>query len=162
MDLGPDLFRMKHTPLPKGSLANISSKEKLSDPAMKIANKINTKRTMSINEGAGYITYIQEMMDELDSERDALVALHQHVLKRVSKTVDGEFDTYNERTIVHNILENPSRPLDLDRMARDLLIHSKDMQIVIDGIRGHLATTNTEDVFIPADNSTPLPWWIQG
>ena len=77
-------------------------------------------------------------------------------------TVEGEFETYGERSIVHTILDNPSRPLDLDRIARDLLIHSKDMNMVIEGIRGHLANTNPEDAFIPADASTPLPWWIQG
>ncbi len=162
MDLGPDLFRMKHTPLPKGSPVNLSTSKNLSDPAMKIANRISRRKKMSISEGAGYIAHIQGMLDDIDTERDALVALHQHVLKRVSKTVEGEFETYGERSIVHTILDNPSRPLDLDRIARDLLIHSKDMNMVIEGIRGHLANSNPEDAFIPADASTPLPWWIQG
>ena len=162
MDLGPDLFRMKHTPLPKGSPVNLSSSKSMSDSAIKIANQIGRKRKMSISEGAGYIAHIQGMLDNIDAERDSLVALHQHVLKRVSKTVDGEFESYKERSIVHTILEDPSRPLDLDRVARDLLIHSKDMQMVIDGIRGHLANTNTEEIFMPADSTTPLPWWIQG
>ena len=134
----------------------------MSDSGIKIANQIGTKRKMSISEGAGYIAHIQGMLDNIDAERDSLVALHQHVLKRVSKTVDGEFESYKERSIVHTILEDPSRPLDLDRVARDLLIHSKDMQMVIDGIRGHLANTNTEEIFMPADSTTPLPWWIQG
>ena len=162
MDLGPDLFRMKHTPLPKGSPINLSTSKNLSDPAMKIANRISGRKKMSISEGAGYIAHIQGMLDDIDTERDALVALHQHVLKRVSKTVEGEFETYGERSIVHTILDNPSRPLDLDRIARDLLIHSKDMNMVIEGIRGHLANTNPEDAFIPADASTPLPWLIKG
>ena len=120
MDLGPDLFRMKHTPLPKGSPVNLSTSKNLSDPAMKIANRISRRKKMSISEGAGYIAHIQGMLDDIDTERDALVALHQHVLKRVSKTVEGEFETYGERSIVHTILDNPSRPLDLDRIARDL------------------------------------------
>ena len=162
MDLGPDLFRMKHTPLPKGSPVNLSSSKSMSDSAIKIANQISRRRKMSISEGAGYIAHIQGILDDLDAERDSLVALHQHVLKRVSKTVDGEFNSYKERSIVHTILEDPSKPLDLDRVARDLLIHSKDMQMVIDGIRGHLASTNAEDIFMPADSTTPLPWWIQG
>ena len=136
--------------------------ERIAEIAIKIANQIGRKRKMSISEGAGYIAHIQGMLDNIDAERDSLVALHQHVLKRVSKTVDGEFESYNERSIVHTILEDPSRPLDLDRVARDLLIHSKDMQMVIDGIRGHLANTNTEEIFMPADSTTPLPWWIQG
>ncbi len=164
MDLGPDLFRMKHTPLPKGSPINLSSSRNMSDSAINIANRISGKRSVSISEGAGYISHIQGMLDNIDAERDSLVALHQHVLKRVSKTVDGEFETYNERSIVHTILENPSRPLDLDRVARDLMIHSnqRDMKIVIEGIRGHLANTNNGDVFLPADANTPLPWWVQG
>ena len=162
MDLGPDLFRMKHTPLPKGSPVNLSSSKNLPNPAMEIANRIGGRRIMSISEGARHIARIQGMLDNIDSERDALVALHQHVLRRVSKTVEGEFETYKERSIVHTILDNPSRPLDLDRIARDLLIQSKDMHLVIEGIRGHLANTNPDDAFIPADSSTPLPWWIQG
>ena len=159
MDLGPDLFRTKHSQLPRGGPLNISNIHGLPDTAIQIATHIGGRRRLAISEAAECITHIQEMLDRLDDQRNALVALHQHVMKRVSRSVEGEFEDYQERSIVHTILEDPRRPVDLDAMAVAMAPMELNMEAVMNGIIPRIGIMD-QDTFLPVTNNTPLPWWL--
>ena len=99
------------------------------------------------------------MLDRLDDQRNALVALHQHVMKRVSRSVEGEFEDYQERSIVHTMLEDPRRPFDLDTMALAMAPMGLNMEAVMNGIIPRIGMMDRE-TFLPITNNTPLPWWL--
>ena len=58
-------------------------------------------------------------LDELDEKRDALIALHQVVKNKISTAVDSNFETYEERTLVHNMLDSPRTHINSNKSVRN-------------------------------------------
>ncbi len=133
LDLGPDLFRCQHRALPPGGPVRLSSK--LPDKAIPIAEKIAGRRKVSVPEAMELVSQLNETLEQLDAQRDALIALHQQVMSRVSSAVDENFPEYEERNLVHTILEQPRRPVDLDAWSQALRLEIPDAEAIIHEVR---------------------------
>ena len=98
----------------------------------------------------------------MDRERDAIIALHQQVMHRVSPSVDEGFETYEERQLAHAMLNHPRRPLDLDLFSQGLRIQSMDAEVMMDGLRERLLRdfASSTGSLVAAREGTPLPWWL--
>ncbi|MBS71868.1 MAG: hypothetical protein CMO20_02795, partial [Thermoplasmata archaeon] len=77
LDLGPDLFRLDHRQLPPGGPVRLSSK--VPDNAVNIAEYLGGRRKISLSEAMGIIGELNKTLENLDEQRDALIALHQQV-----------------------------------------------------------------------------------
>jgi len=159
LDLGPDLFRSDHRKLPPGGPVRLSSK--LPSGAVDIAEKIGGRRKVSLSEAAHLLTQLNETLEQLDAQRDALIALHQQVMSRVSNTVEENFIEYEERNLVHTLLERPQRPLDLDAWSETLRLEVPRAEEIINEVRERMMYEIAESdsrVLISSKNH-PLPWW---
>lgn len=159
LDLGPDLFRLDHRQLPPGGPVRLSSK--VPDNAVNIAEYLGGRRKISLSEAMEIIGELNKTLENLDEQRDALIALHQQVKSRVSNTVDETFIEYEERNLVHTLLEKPSRPVDLDAWSENLRLELPRAEAVINEVREtmlyEIADANNE--LIIAGKKTQLPWW---
>ena len=105
IDLGPDLFQCTQRVLPAGGPLKLSNK--LSGDMVKVAEVVSGRKMIGVGEGAHHLSTISDAIEKLDRERDALIALHQQIKQRVSSTVDNDFESYEQRLMIHNILESP-------------------------------------------------------
>ena len=78
-----------------------------------VAERIGTRRRLPMAEALGMLSELNDELDRLDAERDALIALHQQIKQKASRVVDDTFDIYEERQLAHVLLEAPRRPVDL-------------------------------------------------
>ncbi len=159
LDLGPDLFRAEHRALPRGGPVRLSSH--LPPSAKKIAREIGGRRKFDLAEALELVSQLNNSLEELDAQRDALIALHQQVMNRVSDTVDEHFHEYEERSLVHHLLEQPDRPVDLDLWSQTLRLEVPEADAIITEVRERMMfeiATSTRRVMI-AGRKTPLPWW---
>ena len=104
IDLGPDLFQCTQRILPTGGPLKLSNK--LSGEMVKVAEVVSGRKMIGVGEGAHHLSTISDAIERLDRERDALIALHQQIKQRVSSTVDNDFESYEQRLMIHNILES--------------------------------------------------------
>ena len=104
IDLGPDLFQCTQRVLPAGGPLKLSNK--LSGDIVKVAEVVSGRKMIGVGEGAHHLSTISDAIEKLDRERDALIALHQQIKQRVSSTVDNDFESYEQRLMVHNILSH--------------------------------------------------------
>lgn len=160
LDLGPDLFRCEHRLLPMGGPVRLSSR--LPKEALSIVETMGTRRRLPMAEAMGLLEDLTAQLESLDSQRDALIALHQQVMSKVSRTVDDDIVEYNERQLAFALLEAPTRPLDLDQFSRDMRIQTTDAEEMMDTLR----TMMMREVgvrrghVIAAREGVPLPWWV--
>ena len=52
------------------------------------------------------LTELQTRLEQIDEQRDALVALHQQVMMKVAPSIDELTDNYEERQLAHAMLIN--------------------------------------------------------
>lgn len=159
LDLGPDLFRAEHRTLPLGGPVRLSSH--LPPSAKRIAERIGGRRKFDLGEAMELVSQLNGSLESLDAQRDALIALHQQVMSRVSDTVGEHFDEYEERSLVHHLLEQPDRPVDLDIWSQTLRLEVPEAEAIITEVRERMmfeiASSNRK--MIVAGKKTPLPWW---
>ena len=159
LDLGPDLFRSDHRKLPSGGPVRLSSK--LPDGAIKIAENIGGRRKVSLPEAANLISELNNTLEKLDEQRDALIALHQQVMNRVSNTVEENFIEYEERNLVHTLLEKPQRPIDLDAWSETLRLEVPRAEAIINEVRERMMfeIADSDNRVLVAGKKSQLPWW---
>lgn len=160
LDLGPDLFRTEHRQLPEGGPVRLSSK--LPQDALSIVNKVGTRRNLPMAEAMGLLTELNDELDRLDAERDALIALHQQIKHKASRTVDDEFEKYEERQLAHALLETPRRPVDLDRFCAGLQIQPQKAEEMMSSLRSLMMRQIGHEMgaVIAATDDSLLPWWL--
>jgi len=159
LDLGPDLFRTEHRRLPAGGPVRLSAK--LPSGARPVATRLGSRRKIPVTEGMEMVAQLNEEIERLDSERDALIALHQQVMRKVSRSVEDQFEVYEQRNLVHTILEEPKRPLDLDAWCRELSLGSSQAETLLTEVRERMLFELSElgDHVIAVRPGDPLPWW---
>lgn len=159
LDLGPDLFRSDHRTLPVGGPVRLSSR--LPDSAIPVAEKIGGRRKISVAEAMELVGQLNETLETLDAQRDALIALHQQVMSRVSSSVDENFSQYEERNLVHTLLERPRRPVDLDAWSETLRLEVPRAEAIITEVRERMMyeIADADRTVIIAGNKSQLPWW---
>tara|TARA_B100000700_G_scaffold112824_1_gene126867 strand:+ start:1247 stop:2008 length:762 start_codon:yes stop_codon:yes gene_type:complete len=159
IDLGPDLFQCNQRVLPAGGPLKLSNK--LKGEMINVAEIVSGRKMIGVSEGAHHLSAISEEIERLDRERDALIALHQQIKQRVSTTVDTDFESYEQRLMVHNILEAPSSKFNFKEFARELKLGAEASERLMDEVRTRMVRQMAErgGQFIAAPQSVELPWW---
>jgi predicted transcriptional regulator len=160
LDLGPDLFRTEHRRLPAGGPMRLAAK--MPARAVGIAERIGSRRKIPVGEAMNLLSELDITLEGLDSQRDALVAMQQQVHSRVSKSVDDGFDQYEERRVVHSMLESPLRPIDLDQLMGELRLGFNQAEKLMEEVRDRMLREFAEssDNIYAGRNEGGLPWWV--
>ena len=161
IDLGPDLFRIEQRKLPKGGPMRISTA--LPPEIHGLAEMVSGRRKIPLGEAMGHLSLLSEELDVLDRQRDAVIALHQHIRNRVSHAVDEEFIEYEHRRVMHDLLDDPRKRFDISRLKDELQIGASQMETVLDEVRQRLLRQIGEaqkGQIIAAPQSVDLPWWV--
>ena len=160
LDLGPDLFRAEHRKMPRGGVMKLS--EKLPNDLNNVIRKMGTKRKLEISEAIEALGELDAALEKIDDQRDAIIAMHQQVKKKVSSSVSNHSNSYEERQLAHAIMNQPRRPLDLDLFSHGMRIKSMDAEEMMDNLRETLLRdlSTSKGNFIAANKGTPLPWWL--
>jgi len=160
LDLGPDLFRTEHRKIPSGGVMKLSNK--LPESLDNVVRKVGTKRKLDLVEAIDVLGELDGVLEIIDEQRDAIIAMHQQVKKKVSSSVSEHSDSYEERQMAHAIMNQPRRPLDLDLFSHGMRIQSMDAEEMMDSLRERLLRdfAASKGDFIAANKGTPLPWWL--
>ncbi len=161
IDLGPDLFRVEQRKLPKGGPMRISSA--LPSDVLGLAELVSGRRKIPLGEAMSHLSVLSEELDSLDQQRDAIIALHQHIRNRVSHAVDEEFIEYEHRRVMHDLLDDPRKRFDISRLREELQIGARQMEDILEDVRHRLLRQIGEErkgQIIAAPQNTSLPWWV--
>ena len=160
VDLGPDLFKIERRKLPSGGPLRLSSR--LPGGAQTIAEMVSGRKKISVTEGVVHLEQLNEQLEQLDRQRDALIALHQQIRGRVSAAVDTDFEDYSQRTMVHALIETPRVKPDLGLMAKELNLSESDISAVMSRVRELVEQQRSErsGEVVAIDDNPGLRWWL--
>jgi len=102
---------------------------------------------------------LTKSIEKIDAQRDAIIAMHQHIMNKVSNSID--FEDYEERTLVHSILERPNQMLDLNLLAEELQLGTQRVEGLFENVNKRImkriAQRSGSIIATPEGNN--LPWW---
>ena len=109
-----------------------------------------------------HIQHLNGVLEEIDAQRDAVIALHQHIRNRISAGVDSDFEHYQQRTMVHSLIEAPERKLDLTDLRRELQLGQAEMVALLDEVRNRLERQLSDRAghIIAVPNNSNLRFWL--
>ena len=160
LDLGPDLFRAEHRKIPAGGPMRLSNR--LPPELNGVVDRLGTRRKLPMVEAMGVLSELDSALERIDEHRDAVIALHQQVMRKVSPSISEQSESYEERQLAHAIMNQPRRPLDLDAFSQGLRIQSMDAEEMMDALRERLMRdfAASQGRLVAAREGTPLPWWL--
>jgi|TARA_B100000809_G_scaffold142981_1_gene140508 predicted transcriptional regulator len=160
LDLGPDLFRAEHRKIPAGGPMRLSNR--LPPELNGVVDRLGTRRKLPMVEAMGVLSELDSALERIDEHRDAVIALHQQVMRKVSPSISEQSGSYEERQLAHAIMNQPRRPLDLDAFSQGLRIQSMDAEEMMDTLRERLMRdfAASRGRLVAAREGTPLPWWL--
>ncbi len=160
LDLGPDLFRAEHRSIPSGGPMRLSNR--LPPELDGVVDRLGTRRKLPMVEAMGVLSELDSALERIDGHRDAVIALHQQVMKKVSPSISEQSGTYEERQLAHAMMSHPRRPLDLDAFSQGLRIQSMHAEEMMDTLRERLMRdfAANQGRLVAAREGTPLPWWL--
>jgi predicted transcriptional regulator len=160
LDLGPDLFRAEHRKIPAGGPMRLSGR--LPPELNGVVDRLGTRRKLPMVEAMGVLSELDSALERIDEHRDAVIALHQQVMRKVSPSISEQSGSYEERQLAHAIMNQPRRPLDLDAFSQGLRIQSMDAEEMMDALRERLMRdfAASRGRLVAAREGTPLPWWL--
>ena len=160
LDLGPDLFRAEHRKIPAGGPMRLSNR--LPPELNEVVDRLGTRRKLPMVEAMGVLSELDSALERIDEHRDAVIALHQQVMRKVSPSISEQSESYEERQLAHAIMNQPRRPLDLDAFSQGLRIQSMDAEEMMDTLRERLMRdfAASRGRLVAAREGTPLPWWL--
>ena len=160
LDLGPDLFRAEHRRIPVGGPMRLSNR--LPPELDGVVDRLGTRRKLPMVEAMGVLSELDSELERIDGHRDAVIALHQQVMKKVSPSISEQSGTYEERQLAHAMMSQPRRPLDLDAFSQGLRIQSMHAEEMMDTLRERLMRdfAASQGRLVAAREGTPLPWWL--
>jgi predicted transcriptional regulator len=160
LDLGPDLFRAEHRKIPAGGPMRLSNR--LPPELNGVVDRLGTRRKLPMVEAMGVLSELDSALERIDEHRDAVIALHQQVMRKVSPSISEQSESYEERQLAHAIMNQPRRPLDLDAFSQGLRIQSMDAEEMMDTLRDRLMRdfAASQGRLVAAGEGTPLPWWL--
>ena len=161
IDLGPDLFKLEQRKLPKGGPMRISNSLPQNSKKIAIALAEIGRKKIRIDEAIFLLSEIEDSLDKLDEQRDALIALHQHVKNKASTTIESDFSHYDERQLVHSVFNNPREELNIEALAFELQMPQNNARELADIFYEKLTRSMAKKSgnIIAAPKNTPLPWW---
>ena len=160
LDLGPDLFRAEHRRIPAGGPMRLSNR--LPPELDGVVDRLGTRRKLPMVEAMGVLSELDSELERIDGHRDAVIALHQQVMKKGSPSISEQSGTYEERQLAHAMMSQPRRPLDLDAFSQGLRIQSMHAEEMMDTLRERLMRdfAANQGRLVAAREGTPLPWWL--
>jgi predicted transcriptional regulator len=160
LDLGPDLFRAEHRKIPAGGPMRLSNR--LPPELNGVVDRLGTRRKLPMVEAMGVLSELDSALERIDEHRDAVIALHQQVMRKVSPSISEQSESYEERQLAHAIMNQPRRPLDLDAFSQGLRIQSMDAEEMMEALRERLMRdfAASRGRLVAAREGTPLPWWL--
>ena len=160
LDLGPDLFRAEHRKIPAGGPMRLSNR--LPPELNEVVDRLGTRRKLPMVEAMGVLSELDSALERIDEHRDAVIALHQQVMRKVSPSISEQSESYEERQLAHAIMNQPRRPLDLDAFSQGLRIQSMDAEEMMEALRERLMRdfAASRGRLVAAREGTPLPWWL--
>ena len=160
LDLGPDLFRAEHRSIPAGGPMRLSNR--LPPELDEVVDRLGTRRKLPMVEAMGVLSELDSALERIDGHRDAVIALHQQVMKKVSPSISEQSGTYEERQLAHALMSHPRRPLDLAAFSQGLRIQSMHAEEMMDTLRERLMRdfAANQGRLVAAREGTPLPWWL--
>ena len=127
-----------------------------------VVDRLGTRRKLPMVEAMGVLSELDSALERIDEHRDAVIALHQQVMRKVSPSISEQSESYEERQLAHAIMNQPRRPLDLDAFSQGLRIQSMDAEEMMDTLRDRLMRdfAASQGRLVAAGEGTPLPWWL--
>ena len=160
IDLGPDLFNCEQRNLPPGGPMKLS--KSLPSSSLQVAETVSGRKRISVSEGVSHLNELNKTIEQIDAQRDALISLHQHIRNRISQGVGSDYDNYEQRAMIHSIIESPTKRLDLNLLSKELQLGQKQVSELLDEIRGKLQreiSTKAGHIIVTPENSN-LYWWL--
>lgn len=127
-----------------------------------VVNTISGRKKISVGEGIAHIQQVTEVLEDLDRKRDALISLHQHIRSRVSAGVDSDFDHYAQRSVVHSLIDSPTRRLDLAALAREFQLPKPQLDSLVDEVKRRLERQLADRAghIVASTSDRDLRYWI--
>ena len=127
-----------------------------------VVDRLGTRRKLPMVEAMGILSELDSALERIDEHRDAVIALHQQVMKKVSPSISEQSGSYEERQLAHAIMNQPRRPLDLDVFSQGLRIQSMHAEEMMEALRERLMRdfAASRGRLVAAREGTPLPWWL--
>ena len=127
-----------------------------------VVNTISGRKKISVGEGLTHIQQVNEVLEELDRKRDALISLHQHIRSRVSAAVESDFDHYEQRSVVHNLLDAPRTRFDLNAMAQEFQLVKAEMDSLLEVVKQRLERQLGERAghIVASSNDRDFRYWL--
>jgi len=115
-----------------------------------------------VGEGIEHLRHLSESLDALDRQRDALIALHQQVQSRISAAVEADFEAYEERALVHRLLESPNERLDTLALGQHLGLGRQEVAAMVDEVGARLERQLAERAghVLAVKPNSDLRWWL--
>jgi len=160
IDLGPDLFMCEQRKLPAGGPVRLSNR--LPSTTENVVQSVSGRKKISVGEGMAHIQQLNTILEEIDAQRDAIIALHQHVRNRVSAGVDSDFDVYEQRTMVHSLMDSSEKKFDLSELRRELQLGQNEMASLLDEVRNRLEKQLSDRAghVVAAPSNSNLRFWL--
>ena len=146
--------------MPHGGPLRLSNK--LPEGLDEIVGQLGTRRRLPMAEAIQILAELDASLEMIDERRDAVIALHQHVMSKVTPSVNEGLESYEERLLAHSLMAQPRRPLDLDIFAQSMRIQSNDAEEMMHSLRERLLRDFAAErgSLVAAGRGTPLPWWM--
>ena len=127
-----------------------------------VFDRLGTRRKLPMVEAMGVLSELDSALERIAGHRDAVIALHQQVMKKVSPSISEQSGTYEERQLAHAMMSHPRRPLDLDAFSQGLRIQSMHAEEMMDPLRERRMRdfAANQGRRVAAREGTPLPWWL--
>ncbi len=156
--VGPDIFLIEHRKLPHKRHKELE--QHLPDNVRKIADRLEKKNPL-VQEVIEGLARIDEEIEALGKQRDALLSARQHIRTKAHPTVD-ELTEYKERTLMHHVLDEPGVSLDPNVLSNMLSVNTSEIESVLDAIQSRIMVDLSlkSDAVLAGRPSTNLPWWM--
>ena len=156
--VGPDIFLIEHRKLPHKRHKELE--QHLPEDVRKIAEKLEKKKPM-VQEVIEGLARIDEEIEALGKQRDALLSARQHIRTKAHSTVD-ELPEYEERTLMHHVLDEPGVSLDPNIISNMLSVNTSEIESVLNAIQSRIMVDLSlkSDAVLAGRPSTNLPWWM--
>jgi predicted transcriptional regulator len=160
IDLGPDLFHCEQRKLPAGGPMRLS--KTLPESSLKVAETVSGRKKISVGEGVSHLAELNNILEEMDAQRDAIISLHQHIRNRISVAVDADFDIYEQRAMIHSIIEAPTQRIDFTALSKELQLGQKQMNELMDEVSSRLQRQLSQRAghIIAGPENSSLHWWL--
>lgn len=135
---------------------------RLPPSSMSVVELVSGRKKIAVSEGVGHLSHLNEILEQIDQQRDAVIALHQHIRNRISAAVDSDFDKYEQRAMIHTIIEAPQQRLDLNSLSKELQLGQAQMNALLKEVQLKLERQISDRAghIIATPNNSGLRWWL--